>query len=257
MLNLKTTSNMIVTTIPHVLYKLDEIVRWCENAGSRQGYFAALYRRMTLAVLEGMQKNMFANTSRMEKLDVIFANRYIEAWSAYQSKHPVSKGWQTAFSSCDNTGLIVLQHLILGMNTHINLDLGIAAADACAGTDIFDLQTDFEKINQIMGSLINETQEKLTKVWWPLAVLSKIANDRDDDVINFSIAAARKAAWANAVAPAHADTQARTNYINGIDNSVTAIANRIIQPGYFVNAQLRMVKIFEYSDVKRIIQMIK
>ena len=248
---------MIVTTIPNVLYKLDEIVRWCENAGSRQGYFAALYRRMTLAVLEGMNQNMFADNPRMEKLDVIFANRYIEAWTAYQSQQPVSKGWQVAFSSCDNSNLIVIQHLILGMNTHINLDLGIAVADACADCDIFDLQTDFEKINQIMGSLINESQEKLTKVWWPLAVISKIANNRDDDVINFSIAAARKAAWANAVALAHADPNARTNYINGIDHSVTAIANRIIEPGFFINAQLKMVKMFEYNDVKKIIQLIK
>ena len=248
---------MIVTTIPHVLYKLDEIVRWCENAGSRQGYFAALYRRMTLAVLEGMQQNMFANNTRMEKLDVIFANRYIEAWSAYQSKKPVTKGWQVAFSSCENSGLIVIQHLILGMNTHINLDLSIATADASVGTDIFDLQSDFEKINLIMASLINETQEKLTKVWWPLAVISKIANDRDDDVINFSIAAARKAAWANAVVLAHADANGRTNYINGIDNSITAIANRIIQPGSIINAKLKMVKMCEYDDVKKIIELIK
>ena len=248
---------MIVTTIPHVLYKLDEIVRWCENAGSRQGYFAALYRRMTLAVLEGMQQNIFADNSRMEKLDVIFANRYLEAWSAYQNKQPLSKGWQIAFSSSDNPALIVIQHLILGINTHINLDLGIAAAEACEGTDIFDMQTDFEKINLIMGSLVNETQEKLTKVWWPLAVISKIVNNRDDDVINFSIAAARKAAWANAIALAHADTHARTNYITGIDNSVTSIANRIIQPGYFINAKLKMVKMCEYNDVKKIIGLIK
>ena len=248
---------MIVTTIPHVLYKLDEIVRWCENAGSRQGYFAALYRRMTLAVLEGMQQNMFSNSTRMEKLDVIFANRYIEAWSAYQSKQPVTKGWQVAFSSCENSGLIVIQHLILGMNTHINLDLSIATADASVGTDIFDLQSDFEKINLIMASLINETQEKLTKLWWPLAVISKIANDRDDDVINFSITAARKAAWANAVALAHADANGRTNYINGIDNSITAIANRIIQPGSIINAKLKMVKMCEYDDVKKIIELIK
>jgi hypothetical protein len=248
---------MIVTTIPHVLYKLDEIVIWCENAGSRQGYFAALYRRMTLAVLDAMQQNGFNNNSRMEKLDVIFANRYIEAWTAYQSKQPVSKGWQVAFSSCDDASLIVIQHLLLGINTHINLDLSIATADACMGTDIFDLQNDFEKINQIMSSLINETQEKLTKVWWPLAVFSKIVNNRDDDVINFSIAAARKAAWANAIALAHADVNARTNYINGIDESVTTIANRIIQPGYFINGKLKMVKMFEYGDVKKIIQLIK
>src|SRR6187549_73564 len=88
----KTISAMIVSTIPHVLNKLDEIINWCENAGSRQGYFAALYRRMTLAVLEEMQKNGFTDNTRMEKLDVIFASRYIEAWSAYQKKQSTTKG---------------------------------------------------------------------------------------------------------------------------------------------------------------------
>src|SRR6478735_10318189 len=108
---------MIVTTIPQVLNKLDEIIHWCENAGSRQGYFAALYRRMTLAVLEEMQHNGFADNIRMEKLDVIFASRYIDAWSTYQNKQSVTKGWQIAFSSCENSSLTVIQHLILGMNT--------------------------------------------------------------------------------------------------------------------------------------------
>ena len=248
---------MIVSTIPHVLNKLDEIILWCENAGSRQGYFAALYRRMTLAVLEEMLQNGFADNTRMEKLDVIFASRYIDAWSAYQNKQSISKGWQAAFSSCENSGLTVIQHLILGVNTHINLDLSIAAADSCVGANILDLQSDYEKINNIMASLVNETQEKLTKVWWPLALISKITNDRDDAVINFSIVAARKAAWANAVALTHADNNARSNYINGIDNTVTTIANRIINPGYFINAQLKMIKRCEYSDVKRVIQLIK
>jgi hypothetical protein len=55
---------------------VDEIIRWCENAGSRQGYFAALYRRMTLAVLEKMQQNGFADNTRMEKLDVILRALY-------------------------------------------------------------------------------------------------------------------------------------------------------------------------------------
>jgi len=144
---------MIVSTIPHVLNKLDEIILWCENAGSRQGYFAALYRRMTLAVLEEMLQNGFADNTRMEKLDVIFASRYIDAWSAYQNKQSISKGWQAAFSSCENSGLTVIQHLILGVNTHINLDLSIAAADTCVGTNILDLQSDYEKINNIIHEM--------------------------------------------------------------------------------------------------------
>ena len=64
----------------------------------------------------------------MEKLDVIFANRYIKAYYQYQTQQPASKTWEAAFVEADNYWIIVLQHLLLGMNAHINLDLGIAAA---------------------------------------------------------------------------------------------------------------------------------
>ncbi|NIR65754.1 MAG: hypothetical protein GWN00_24945 [Aliifodinibius sp.] len=88
------------------------------------GYFAALYRKVTIRV-----KEEFEDPERMERLDVLFANRYLEAFEQYHTRKETTVSWKLAFDTCKRWRPIVLQHLLLGMNTHIRLDLGVAAAE--------------------------------------------------------------------------------------------------------------------------------
>ena len=245
-----------ITTIDAVIKKLDEIISDARQTNSRQGYFAALYRRMTIAVQQGINENRFKDAARMEMLDVIFAKRYLDAYENYRNKLPVTSGWKTAFDACNNNNLTVLQHLILGVNTHINLDLSIAAAETAPGEKVLDMQYDYEQINDIIASLTGEVQDKLTKVWWPLRLLRNIANNKQDAVINFSITAARKAAWANAIALANETDGQKNNHIHTIDQTVTGLANGIIDPGFFVNMLLKAVRFFENKDIGKNITLI-
>jgi len=66
---------MSVQTIDDVLSALDAIVQQSYDRASRLGYFAALYRRVTCAVRDGITAGRFQNGPRMEKLDVVFASR--------------------------------------------------------------------------------------------------------------------------------------------------------------------------------------
>ncbi len=213
------------------------------------GYFATLYRRMTVAVQQGILNNMFEEAARMEQLDVHFANRYITAWDAYVNHRSCSKGWTTAFDACNNASLVVLQHLILGINTHINLDLSIAAALTCPGEKIYGLQKDFEKINDVIADLSQKVQDSLANIWFPLRTLQKITNKREEPVLNFSINSARKASWANAVALALIQGPAHENYIIKIDALVAEIANRIINPGVGMRLLLRPVNWMESRKI--------
>ena len=245
------------TNINDVLNRLDHIIIWSKEKQSRIGYFATLYRRMTKAVKIGINENKFADAKRMEKLDVIFANRYIQAWDAYINKKPCTTAWCAAFDACDNMKLIVLQHLILGINTHINLDLAIAAAETSPGDAIHDLKGDFEKINTVIANLTEKIQLSLSNVWFPLRALTRISNNREDAVINFSINAARRVSWDNAVALAYATGQGRTNYINLINNSVVTIAKRIVNPSLATSFLLRPVRIMEDRNVSKIIDLLQ
>jgi hypothetical protein len=244
-------------TIQEVIARLDKIIAWCIERKSRIGYFASLYRQMTIAVQHGINTGLFSNPKRMENLDVIFANRYLSAWEAYTSKQPCTNAWCAAFDACDNGQLVVLQHLILGINTHINLDLGIAAAQTAPGDSIYALQSDFEKINDIITIQSQKMQDTLTRIWFPLKFINRIANKQEDAVLNFSIRSARQASWANAVALAISSGQAHSNYINLIDNSVVAIARKVINPGFYASCLLRPVRTMEDKNVANIIAVLQ
>lgn len=47
--------------------------------GDRAGYFAVLYRKVTAKVKEGIAAGFFDDPGPMERLDVLFADRYLDA----------------------------------------------------------------------------------------------------------------------------------------------------------------------------------
>ncbi len=72
----------------------------------------------------------------MEKLDVLFANRYLEALEIYNSKESPSGSWEVAFRATKKSSFLLLHHLLLGINAHINLDLGISAVEVVESGDL-------------------------------------------------------------------------------------------------------------------------
>ncbi len=249
-------SGMQIQNIQDVISQLTQIEQHCLSTQNRAGYFAALYKRMTAAVINGINTNQFENNTRMDKLDALFAQRYIDAYNCYYSKSPCSTSWKTVFDCCNEPSLIVLQHLLLGINTHINLDLAIAAATVAPGNAINALQNDFNHINSLIASLINDVQECLCEVWFPMRFLTKIANGKQMAVLNFSIDKARDVSWANAVLLANMTSDESKVYIQQMDNSVNIVGNKIQSPGTWTAFLLNLIRITEYDDVARTINLI-
>lgn len=236
-------------SIDEVIAHLETIIAECRQRQSRLGYFACLYRKMTIAVKNGIANNIFADGKRMELLDVIFANRYLQAYEAFTSNAACTQSWHSVFLSASSDNLIVLQHLILGINTHINLDLGIAAAETMEGQNIMDLEIDFNKINTIIGALMQNVQDDLSEIWPPLKLITTMANHQQDVVLNFSISAARKASWANALALSGLSGNGKNNYIGIIDGTVEQLCKRIVNPGFAMRLLLRPVLKMESARV--------
>ena len=246
-----------VTTIDGVIAQLEEIIQWCVVHKSRMGYFATLYQRMTIAVKQAIIANEFQDGKRMEQLDIIFASRYFEAWNCYINHQNCSHAWQTAFKATDDPNLIVLQHLLLGINTHINLDLAIAAADCCPGDTIYNLQTDFIKINDIIEAQSQLVQNSLTNIWPPLKLFADISNHREKAVLNFSIETARKCSWANAIVLANIAGDERLGHISQIDSMVVDLARQIISPGVWMEFLLKPVRMMEDTQVDNLILLLR
>ncbi len=241
-------------SISQVVTRLTEIINICKAESLRHGYFAVLYRHMTIAVQQAILERKFQDNERMEKLDVVFANRYLEAWHQYRMGEKTTKSWGKAFEAGKTNDLIVFQHLLLGVHAHINLDLAIAAANTTPGPAIKKMKHDFDKINHIIASLTGDMQNRLGKISWPMKLIRNILNGSDEAVIEFSITKARKASWTQAVAMAQTQPELIEKYISLLDDTVSAISRKIINPGKMTNILLKPIKWIESSNVSSIIE---
>ena len=244
---------MQAKTIDEVIDYLDEIIETARATGSRTGYFAALYKKVTVQVKEKTAAGYFDDNERMEKLDVIFANRYLAAYTAYRDGGEMSKSWQVAFAAANKWRPIVLQHLLVGMNAHINLDLGIAAAEVAPGDQFESLHDDFNKINTILSDLVNDVKEELSQIWPMLRLIDKVMGNAENVIINFSMEVARDMAWSFGKQLAPADDQERQRKITTRDKEVALFGEEIVKPPFLVRIITLFVRIGERGDVTRII----
>src|ERR1044071_550771 len=112
-------------TIEEIIARLEGIIDEALRKQSRIGYFAALYERVTSNVRRALVAgDVFKDNPRMERLDVIFAGRFLDAWDAFSEGREPTASWRVAFAWLEDPELLVVQHLMLGMNAHIKLDLG-------------------------------------------------------------------------------------------------------------------------------------
>lgn len=109
------------------------------------------------------------------------------------------KLWYLAFEAAKNKDVLILQHIFLGMNAHINLDLGISAASIMPYRKIDPLKKDFENINSVIASINQNVQDSLNKICYPINLIDKLSNGRDNAVLDFAISKARDTSWATAV----------------------------------------------------------
>jgi len=239
---------MTATTIDEVIMELDEIIAWARETNSRAGYFAALYRKVTVTVKDQIAVGYFEEGPRMERLDVRFANRYLDAFSRYRAYEPTTKSWKMAFDALEAWPPVVMQHLLAGMNAHINLDLGIAAAEVAPGVALPGLRTDFDRINTLLAGLVDEVQGQLGQVWPPLRWLLALARGSDDAIVNFSMAQARDAAWRNAERLAPLTGPQREAAVAEIDAAVAGLAERVLRPGAYLGAVVLAIRLFERGE---------
>jgi len=246
-----------IRSIDEVIFALDKIISESEQNNDPAGYFAALYRKVTIKVKEGISSGFFNDAQRMEELDVVFAKRYLDAFEAYKSNLSTTKSWQKAFDLKDQYWPLVLQHLLMGMNAHINLDLGIAAVEVSEGKNLKDLESDFNRINEILSSLVHEVQGNLSLVWPALKYILKWSGKIDDYLVDFSMKLARDGAWKFANQLSLVPTETKELAIAQRDAKVAGKVNIVLKPGLLATFVLRIIRITEFGTVADKIRKLK
>jgi hypothetical protein len=241
-------------TIDEVIARLDQMIARCIQEQSKLGYFAALYRNVTVSVRDGIAAGRFEDGPRMERFDVAFANRYFEAFDRAWREEQTTQSWRVAFHAASQWSPVILQHLLLGMSAHINLDLAIAAAEIAPGEQLPGLKKDFFEITVLLSELIDSVQERIDQVSPWFRLIDRLGGRTDERLCAFAIAEVREEAWKMAEALASLPTEAFEQLVAERDQSVAEIGNLIRSPGLLLNVGLWLVRAREIHPIPLVIR---
>ena len=158
-----------------------------ESSDDAIGYFPAVYSRVTTQIALSIERGEFADGDRMNVFATEFASRYLDAWNR---KVPRPRCWQATWDVAEEN-LLIVQHLLLGINAHVNFDLpqSVAAVARQSG-DLAGAREDFDTVNDLLSSVSVDVLGDLGRLsrW-----TSKVAALGGGRMFNFSLRAARAA----------------------------------------------------------------
>jgi hypothetical protein len=251
-----------VTTFDEVVEVIDSVIQWSIGAASRLGYFAALYKRITLAVGVAVADGHFEDGPRMVRLDATFASHYFDALNGYF--HPdrfsgPARSWQVTFDAATRPDPIVLQHMLAGVNAHIALDLGIAAQTVAPGRRLSLLHNDFNTINAVLASQVNGIVEDINELSPALADLYAALQQNQIFLINEAVRQFRDSAWRFATVLAWEPGFARPATIWARDRMVAAQTEVMYRPpavAGLIELMVRAVAARESRDIVKNIRVL-
>ncbi|MEP6950073.1 MAG: DUF5995 family protein [Ginsengibacter sp.] len=244
-------------TIDEVIAHLEKIITWCEINNNCAGYFAVLYYKVTCKIKEGINAKDFEDGLRMEHLDVAFASRYLAAFYSWIAGKQATNSWQVAFNSVSGKTLLVLQHLLVGVNAHINLDLGVATVLVMHADPLAEIHNDFNTINTLLASMIDNMEDCLTKVNPLMKLLDLNIFKYDEMLVQFSISMARDGAWSFAQELNGKTGADYENCIRTRDERIAQLGSSIAKPhGFLLKFIVKLIRLFEKKNVSNIIKLL-
>nr|WP_299454967.1 DUF5995 family protein [uncultured Microscilla sp.] len=127
--------------------------------------------------------------------------------------------------------------------------MGIAAAEVSKGHRIDDLKTDFNKINEVLSSLVHEVQDDLADIWPTFRWLLKITGKVDELVTDFSMQLARNGAWKFALSLALLPDSEWGSAIDARDKNIADKARIVSSPGLVLKVFFGMARLGEQGSV--------
>ena len=127
--------------------------------------FNGMYLRVTEAVRDELPN--FENREFIERLDVLFAEFYLQAYEAAAAEAWISEAWAPLFARRRDPKIIPLQFAITGMNAHINNDLAHALVLTWKEQDLGPAgdtpeRRDYDKVNAILQAVEDEIKVPLS-----------------------------------------------------------------------------------------------
>ena len=194
-------------------------------ADDAAGHFPAMYARVTERVQIGAASGRFEDAARMERFAEAFAAWYVRPRSG---RGPVPACWRAAFDVADDSHLMIVQHLLLGINAHVNHDLPQVVVElAPEGGDLTALRVDYDAVNDILAETLPEVLRSLGTVSRWVNVLGARGGERAFD---FSLGVARRRAWSTAQRLRQLPPAERSAHVAELDRLVAVLAYLVSKP---------------------------
>jgi Family of unknown function (DUF5995) len=152
--------------VGEVLSLMQPLLDRYEASGDPRRFFLATYRRTTQAVGEAVRDARFEDPAWVDRWDLAFARLYLDALVQYEDDPALTpRPWRLALGA--NGSLHPLQHVLLGMNAHINLDLPQALLSVIDVEEFSDArlmarrQRDHERIDAVLAQRVAAEDREL------------------------------------------------------------------------------------------------
>jgi hypothetical protein len=190
-----------------------QVESW-EQAGDQRAIFLRCYWMTTTNLEHAIFEGQFQDSGWITGLLQLFARYYFHALDAYQRQaRGLPQVWRYTYDAARLPGFLPLQHLMLGVNAHINYDLVLALTNLLQRewAQLSDEQrlsrhADHTQVNQIIAATLDDVQDQVIERWQPaMSVVDLVLGPLDEWVTSQWIFRWREAVWQNAVRMLNAD----------------------------------------------------
>lgn len=217
------------------------------EAGNASGYFPAMYARVTDRIRTETGAGRFGDADGMARFAEAFADWYLRPNAGIT---PIPGCWQASRDVADDGRLLIVQHLLAGINAHVNHDLPQVVVQLAAERDGLDgLRADFDAVNDVLADTMPDVLRDLGRVSAWVNIAAARGGGR---LFHFSLEAARAQAWRAAVRLDRLDATARAADVAEIDRLVSVLAYLVTRPGRPITWAVRAGRWLEEDDPHRV-----
>lgn len=113
-----------------VVLKMQNMVQNWETAGDKRAIFLRCYSLMTHNMLVALEQKRFKDPVWVGQLLERFASYYFVALESFERQDGRTPAvWHLAHHASQQPNTMTVQHLLIGVNTHINYDLVLCVRD--------------------------------------------------------------------------------------------------------------------------------
>ena len=194
---------------PHELVRtmVAQAGRW-EAAHDRRAIFLRTYSMMTDNMLQALEQQRFADGEWVGRLLHRFADYYFDALACFDCGENVPLVWQEVHRAAAERDLHILQHLLLGVNAHINYDLVLTLDEmlrpewaGLSESKRTERYQDHRLVNTIIGETIDAVQDEVVEPHSPvLRLVDQLFGRLDERLLIGLIRRWREEVWTHAQA---------------------------------------------------------